>query len=337
MEKALLYCILAIILFFIQNWIGSRTYSKGYIRFSLFDSSDEAFSLNYIIKVLGPTVFLIIVVAIIQYARLDKFIDGILSVIYIYIGIRLTLIFIYERASIVNWIVICFYYASIIVFSNIIYYKFISSLPTLLPDFADIKNEIWLLIILFIYQIGNSGAERSIPNPYYEPEQAFLPEFKKRKRKYVIKKFNEFRKQFEEEINKISKADSTFNLVILSILIFENFNRPRVIRSIERFWVKISHSEVTQGIMQQPSRTPLSDIQSVIIGTKYLHDKYMELIKSGHDYLVFRRIIKKQCPDKKYVRQVLFISKAIIDHELDKKKYSKIYDEIESEFNLYDV
>lgn len=337
MEKVILYFALAVILFFIQNCIGSRTYSKGYIRFSLFDSSDEAFSINYVIKVIGPIVFLIIVVAVLQYFKLDSFIEGILSVIYIYIGIRLTLIFVYERAAIVNWVMICFYYASIIVFSNIIYYKFITSVSTLLPDFTDIKNEIWLLIILFIYQIGNSVGERSIPNPYYEPEQAFLPEFKKRKRKYVIKKYNGFKSQYETEINKISAADSTFNLVIFSIIIFENFNRPTAIRSIERLWAKVSHCEVTQGIMQQPSRTPLSDLQSIKIGTEFLHNKYRKIKDSDNDYSIYRRVIKKQCPDKKYVRQVLFIAKAIIDQEHNNGKYSRIFNEIKSEFNLYDI
>lgn len=337
MEKILIFSLLAIILFFVQNWIGSKSYSRGYIRFSIFDSSDEAFSINYVIKVLGPVIFLIIVVAILQYIKLDKFIDGILTVIYLYIALRLALIFIYERASIVNWTIIFPYYLSIIIISNIIYYRFIKSVTSLLPDFAYIKNEIWLLIIIFIYQIGNGAGERSLSNQYYEQEQAFLPELKKRKRKYVIKRYNEFKKLYEKEINNISNSDETFKLIIYSILIFENFNRPRFIRYIERIWVKLSKTEITQGIMQQSSSKVITDLQSVKIGTQSLYDKYLKLKTSEYNYLIYRQIIKKQCPDKKYVRQVLFISKAIIDSETDSLKYSNIFDEIKSEFNLYDI
>lgn len=55
-----IYFGLAFILFLIQNWIGSRSYSKGYVRFSLFDEQDEAISFNYAVKVFGPLVYLIL-------------------------------------------------------------------------------------------------------------------------------------------------------------------------------------------------------------------------------------------------------------------------------------
>jgi len=106
---------------------------------------------------------------------------------------------------------------------------------------------------------------------------------------------------------------------------------------LERIWVRISKTEVTQGVMQQNSSKPLSDLESIKIGTQYLYDKYLNLKESGNNYSIYRRIIKRQCPDKKYVRQVLFISKALIDKEIDKTKYSDIFDEIRSEFNLYDI
>jgi len=337
MEKILIYGFLAVILFFIQNWIGGKSYSRGYVRFSLFDSSDEAFSINFVIKVLGPIIFLIITVAVLQYLKQEHLINGILNVIYIYIAIRIVLIFLYERETIVNWVLIITFYLSIILFSNIVYFKFIKSVSSLLPDFSDIKNEIWLLIIIFLYQIGNGSKEQALSNPYYEPEQAFLPEFKNRKRRYVIKKYNDFKLRYSEEIDKISNSNETFNLIIYSIIIFENFNRPRFIRLLERIWVRISKTEVTQGVMQQNSSKPLSDLESIKIGTQYLYDKYLNLKESGNNYSIYRRIIKRQCPDKKYVRQVLFISKALIDKEIDKTKYSDIFDEIRSEFNLYDI
>ena len=336
MEKIIVHIALAVILFFVQNWVGSKSYAKGYIRFSLLDEYDEALSLNYVIKVFGPIVFLILSVAIFQYLKLNHFISNIINVIYYYIAIRVILIFIYERARIVNWIRIIFYYLSIILISNIIYKNFINSVSNLLPDFSELKNEIWLLIIIFIYQVGNGIGEKSLRNPLFEPEQAFLPEFKKRKRKYVFRKYQAFKTKYENIINEISNNNATFNIVIYSILIFENFNRPRIIRWIERTWVKITKRKVTQGIMQIASNTPLSDTESVNEGTKYLYQKYLKFSEEEYQYSLYRKLIKRQCPDKKYVRQVLFITKFLIETEPDNEIFKGIFNEIKSEFHLYD-
>lgn len=79
-----IYFGLAFILFLIQNWIGSRSYSKGYVRFSLLDEQDEAISFNYAVKVFGPLVYLILCVAILQYFQLNEYVSNIIYVIYFY-------------------------------------------------------------------------------------------------------------------------------------------------------------------------------------------------------------------------------------------------------------
>lgn len=327
---------LAIILFFLQNWMGSRAYSKGYIRFSLLDDKDEALSLNYVIKVFGPIVYLILTVAIFQYLKINTSTTNIINVIYYYLSIRLLLIFLFERAAIVNWIRIVFYYLSIVIISKIIYDNFIDSVDSLLPDFTQIKNEIWLLIIIFIYQLGNGFEEKTPNNEIFEYSKAYLPEIKNRKRKYILKKYSLFESQYGKAIDGISADDKSFKLVILSILIFENFNRPRIIRFFERLWVRVTNTKTTQGIMQTSSNKPLSDLDSVKNGTTYLFSKYTAYSKEEYTYTLFRRTIKRHCPDKKYIRQVLFIAKCVIDNSEDEKQFKPIFEEIKSEFELYD-
>ncbi len=336
MYKILFHIVLAIILFFVQNWISSRSYSRGYIRFSLLDDRDEALSMNFVLKVFGPVVFLILVAASLQYFNKQFLVDNIINVIYFYLLLRLVLIGLYERITIVNWPRILFHYLVIVIVSSIVYENFIGSLESLLPDLSEIKNEIWLLIILFLYQIGNGINSDQINNPLYEPEQAFLPELKNRKRKYIINQYDKLVLKYDSTIKDISNSNESFNLIIYSILIFENFNRPRIVRWVERLWVRVSGKEVTQGIMQVKSTKVLSDIKSIKKGTKYLYKKYRSFKNEEYSYNTFRRVIKRHCPDKKYIRQVLFISKAIIDNNKNKKKYKEVYDEIISEFNLYD-
>lgn len=335
MTTTIIHLLLAIILFFLQNWVGSRAYSKGYIRFSLLDDKDEALSLNYVIKVFGPIVYLILTVALFQYFKIDCFKGEIINVIYYYLGIRLMVIFIFERVKIVNWIRIFFYYLTIIVVSKIIYNNFIDTVESLLPDFTQIKNEIWLLIIIFIYKLGNGFEERTPSNELFETTKAYLPEIKNRKRRYILDKYRQLNNEYGKTISKLSNSDNSFKLVIISILIFENFNRPRIIRFFERIWVKTFKNKTTQGIMQISSDKPLSDLKSIEIGTKYLFSKYSDYSDETNFYL-FRRTIKIHCPDKKYVRQVLFIAKCIIDNSENREDYSTIFDEIKGEFELYD-
>lgn len=60
MVATTIHLFMALALFLIQNWIGSKSYSRGYIKFSLLDDKDEALSFNFVIKVFGPIVYLIL-------------------------------------------------------------------------------------------------------------------------------------------------------------------------------------------------------------------------------------------------------------------------------------
>lgn len=333
MSIVITHITLAFILFFLQNWMGARSYSKGYIRFSLLDDKDEALSLNYAIKVFGPIVYLILISATFQYLGYIQYIKNIINVMYYYLFIRIGVIFLYERQAIVNWLRISFHYASILIIALVLYHKFIDSVQNLLPDFSEIKNEIWLLILIFIYQLGNGLEERFPNNELSEPVIAYLPELKKRKKKYILKKHRLFSLQYKSIINKFS-TESAFHLLIISILIFENFNRPPFVRLLERIWVKATKRTTSQGIMQIPAKIVISDIQSIEQGCLVLNEKHSSI--DDNDFYHFRRVIKKHCPDKKYVRQILFIAKCIIDNTEDKSKYEAFFNEIKDEFQLYD-
>ena len=335
MVATTIHLFMALALFLIQNWIGSKSYSRGYIKFSLLDDKDEALSFNFVIKVFGPIVYLIIMVAILQYFHCNQFLFNIINVVYYYILIRIITIFLYERSSIVNWWRIIFYYSSILIISSIICSKFINSVDNLLPDFSEIKNEIWLLIIIFLYQVGNR-TEEILPKEPYETSRAYLPELKQRKKRYILKKYSHYKKEYWNIIDKISNQNRQINTTIIAILIFENFNRPPIIRFVERCLIKITKKEMTLGIMQVSSNRAISDTQSVVIGTENLCSKFRKNQKES-ETARFRLMIKHHCPDRKYIRQVLFITKCIIDNLDNRYDYSHLYSEIEHEFELYET
>lgn len=333
-----IYFLLAIVLLYIQNWIGSKSYSKGYVKFSLLDEKDEALSLNFMIKAAGPTVFLIITAALIQYFCLQLNINQVIWIIYFYLFFRVIVIYLFDRARIVNWVRMLVHYTAILAFATIIQNKFISKLDVLLPDFSEIKNEIWLLILVFLYQVGNSQMGLPAPSTDQEKELAYLPELIPRKRKYIQRMFTKLKNKHGNLISSLSSNEVEFEVVVFSILIFENFNRPPFIRWLERLWLKISGKEATLGIMQTKSRKPITDEESIQIGVSSLKKEYDEL-KSIEQYSIFGNVIKHHSPDRKYIRQVLFISKAIIDHSFSKedkkKKFKELYSQISDEFGLH--
>ena len=337
---------LAIILFLIQNWVGSRAYSVGYIKFSLLDDKDEALAVNYVIKVFGPVIFLILTVAIFQYAKVDELNFGIINVIYYYLAIRLLLIVIYGRILVVNWFRILIYYLSVLAIANYTYDNFLISIENLLPDFSQIKNEVWLLILVFLYQVGN-GFETKYPNnALQETSLAYLPELITRKRRYILRKFRKLQEEYGRTIDKETNGNKELRIVIISILIFENFNRPYIIRLVETIWFKTfaKGSVGTTGIMQTKSTKVLSDKESIEKGTSELYKVYLEMLKEDkdrdwHRYSI-RRTIKRHCKDRMYIRQILFICKAILDKNYNQadrdSTFKYLYSEIRDEFNLYD-
>jgi hypothetical protein len=333
-----IYFLLAIVLFYIQNWIGSKSYSRGYIKFSLLDEKDEALSLNFMIKAAGPTVFLVITAALIQYLNLRFNLNQIIWIVYFYLLFRVVVIFLYDRARIVNWVRMLVHYTAILLFAIIIQNKFISSLDVLLPDFSEIKNEIWLLILIFLYQVGNSQMGLPEPSTDQEREFAYLPELIPRKRKYIQRMYSKLKDKHGDLISSLSGNDIQFEVIVFSILIFENFNRPTFIRWLEGIWSRISGKETTLGIMQIKSRKPITDVESILTGVSSLKKEYDEM-KSNERSNMFGNVIKHHSPDRKYIRQVLFISKAIIDHSFSKedkkKKFEELYSQISDEFGLH--
>ena len=201
--------------------------------------------------------------------------------------------------------------------------------------FSEIKNEIWLLIIIFLYQVGNR-TEEILPKEPYETSRAYLPELKQRKKRYILKKYSHYKKEYWNIIDKISNQNRQINTTIIAILIFENFNRPPIIRFVERCLIKITKKEMTLGIMQVSSNRAISDTQSVVIGTENLCSKFRKNQKES-ETARFRLMIKHHCPDRKYIRQVLFITKCIIDNLDNRYDYSDLYSEIEHEFELYET
>lgn len=157
-----------------------------------------------------------------------------------------------------NWFRESFCAISTIGLSYYVYISFIKGNSYIFPNFTEITNEIWILIILFVFQllstITNQSAEIS----------------KKRKEDYVIHKYNKFKNKYGQLIDKKEKQLS-LKILLYSIMIYEDFNRPPVTRFVENILSKTFRKRMTLGIMQVKSGICITNEESIVLAIKKIN------------------------------------------------------------------
>lgn len=255
---------LGVILFFLINWIGKQSYSIGYMAISLFVKAEEAPALNFLIRVLTPIVYLIIISSILYSLNLDKFVNNIYLVNIYYIIFRLFINLITSRGKLLDWYRQTLYWSVIIIISYFVYEKIISVKENILPDFTTIANELWIIIIIFIFQLTN--------NIRFSQNGTV-----KRKENYLKSRYLHFNRLYGDLIKDITKNEA-LEAVTYAILIYEDFNRPKVIRIIENLRHRFTDKSHTLGVMQVKTDKLINDEESVILGTKKIVNSYRKYI-----------------------------------------------------------
>ena len=255
--------VLAILLFFLVNWLGSRSTPLGYMQLSIGMQDDTAPAFNYLFKVLAPVVFIILLAALFQLINLPEFNKNIYLVVIYYWAFRLLYVILLGHASLLDWKVQVLYWISSIGLS-VLAYSFIDKLDTILPSPQSLMEELWLLIILFIYSIINKL-------------QFFRGETEQRKKNYIDRRYIELYSRFGNQVDSYFEKD-LLRAITFSIMIFENYNRSGFARFLERILLKNSKKKHTYGIMQVMSDHVLTDEESVNLGMKKIEQDYKKAI-----------------------------------------------------------
>src|SRR5438105_2644614 len=104
MQLFLVHSLLAILLFFVVNWIGGHTISAGYHQLTLFGQVDEAPAFNTLFRVLAPIVFLLVTASIWYGLGLDLFVDNYWRVVVYYVLFRWLFNLALGRISLLGWV-----------------------------------------------------------------------------------------------------------------------------------------------------------------------------------------------------------------------------------------
>lgn len=268
----IVHCVLAILIFFIINWIGKHSYSLGYMELTLFVKNEDAPAFNFLIRVLTPIIFLIISSTIIYSIHKDVYVHNIYLVNVYYLVFRLFFSLITGRIILINWYRQTLYWLAIITISYFVYDKIIKIKTNILPDFSGIANELWIIVLVFVFHVFNNirlSQNRTA----------------KRKNEYLKHQFLRFKRLYGQTIHEITNNES-LDAVVYAILIYESFNRPKIIRLIENLSFRITGKPHTLGIMQVFSEKMLTDKESVELGSKKIftaYKKFLENYKSSAD------------------------------------------------------
>ncbi|WP_296150564.1 hypothetical protein [uncultured Flavobacterium sp.] len=260
----ILHILSSILLFFIINIIGKYAPTDfKYYQISTFSQTDEAPAFNFLFRILTPVVFIILLSSALYYFGQDYLVKDIYYISIYYVLFRAVFSIITSRTYLVNWKKQFLYAISTILITYLVYDKLISKRENLLPDFSNIANELWIIILLFLYSLLNKIDSRS-------------DSAEKRKLLYIKKNLTSLEKKYSLTIDAQVQS-KRLKHIIYAIIIHENFNRPKIFRLAENLKRYISKEELTLGIMQVKSNKNISDKESIEMGIDKLLIEFKNL------------------------------------------------------------
>lgn len=265
---------------------------------------------NYYLFIFLPPV----VIEILQLSILEKFNDG----NFAFLSIMITWLFhsfiknlryLLERRRynserlllVLNSILLLLVYLVLYIISRYVNFAIVA------PTLNGLIDNVWstlivALLILIYFKITNMNSETKY--------NYLKPNIENVKEKFIENSFWEIYTKFNDTIIVTSRENKCSSNLLYSILIYENLNRPWIVRKLENLLVLLPRVSLTVGIAQIWSNKPLSDEESIKWASKKL--------KNTEGLTVSELIvpIQKYNEGKNYVSEILEI-KSKIDYIID--------------------
>lgn len=287
--------LLAIPLFFLLNYFNS--------------SKKDTIELN-IVHLFLPQVYLVILSGILTSLNLSFLIEHIFLIVLFECFYRLIYINrILNYDSLINHKYYYMMYTIIILFAYLLDISFISKVDSVFPDPMEFRNQIWFLIIIFLYVILKDKVKLD-----FLKEKSIVMS---RKQEYIVMTYAKLKNQFRKLV--ASKEDKDLIPLTYSIMIYENFLTPPVFRTIKSYLYRFTNKETKFGIMQVLSKEYLSDEESIKISLKKLEGIYKKEIKTSKKKITTEKKIEKILShyqkNQEYQNNVLEIYRTIINFD----------------------
>jgi hypothetical protein len=259
--------LLAVTMFFVLNWIGKLAQTSGYLALDIYLKRDDAPAFNFVFRVIGPVVFVVLAACLLYIVGLDQFVQNIWLVIVYQFLFRLLFNLSFGRYLLLNLRREALLWVVSIGLGWFLYEHVIINKDYLFPDYKHISNHLWVLVTLFLYSTLN--------HLRFDEEKS-----KRRKNQYLYSAYGDNKHQYDNIISKITQ-NRLVESIIYSILIYEGFNRPRMARIVE--YLFFPWGSKTLGPMQIKTKHRISDLEGVRLGAIRVADAYQDALKTGSE------------------------------------------------------
>jgi hypothetical protein len=284
----------ALLLFVLINWIGRHAVSFGYSSTTLFTDANESVALNFLFRTLPPAVLMILLSAIAVGSGNDDLRLQIYWIAPYYYALRATYYLLFNLHRLINWPRFIFHTAIGLLLAWAAFQYLILPKKSLLPDLETAGNELWLLLLIFVFSVGNN---------------IVLPDSKgaSRRNSFILRSYSNARRMYGSRIEEQMHRDE-LQLIAYAIIVYEGFCRPPTVRVIERFcfW----KGAKTTGVMQVFSKRPLTDEESVALGIEKLNEAWRQHW-SANVYSRARSVIADYNRDQDYIHNIMEIMEII--------------------------
>jgi hypothetical protein len=266
----IVHFLLALIEFFLINWLGRHSISSGYYWLTTLQDVEQSPLFNATFRILAPTIYLVITAAFWYAIGLDEIVRDYWRVTVFYFVIRTAYQLAAGRRRIVRW----GYQAVVAViatsFSVVIYQRLLTNRSALLPSGRGLTDQLWIVVIGFVYL-----ALRSIAWPTLGKSND------EKRDDYLHAEYNSLRKQFGATVTEAATSRPA-EVIAYSIMIYESFNRPPIYQWLERHLLFQGGFAHTLGPMQVTTSLALPNEGLVRLGVERVNailEQALEAVK----------------------------------------------------------
>jgi hypothetical protein len=262
LTTVIIHFFVALIEFFVINWLGKHSVSSGYYSLTFIQGIEEAPLFNVMFRVLAPTAYLIITGAIWYAAGLDDVVRDYWHVTAFYFLIRWTYNFAVGRWKLLrlsNQLIVA---TLAMALSFVVSRELLVNKEIILPSTRGLTDQLWIILIGFVYL-----ALRGIEWPTLGKSND------EKREEYVRAQYTALKRRFGEIVSKTA-ANRPSELVSYAVMIYESFNRPRIYQWVENFVLFPAGRARTLGPMQVTTTLRLPDEELVRLGVERVNANF---------------------------------------------------------------
>lgn len=198
-------------------------------------------------------------------------------------------------------------YGLVFILSFLLTEILLTKIDTILPTVEEMKLGIWFFIIIFLYKVLNGKISFQLET---KEEVNF-----KMKEESIIVRYAKFKNKYFSFINS---KDKNWNLLVYAMMIYEDRNRSKFLRNLDKIYYRFTGKLMKMGIMQVETNKEITDEESIKMVLKELSKVQKEIISNKNKKKnIYLEILKNYYQEDAKAKDVLSIYETL--HNFEKK------------------